>query len=535
MKKGNDQNGRGKKFQDRQPGERRPRAVKPTNERPPSRNFKTGRDKGDERPFVRNRRDDSPEGQDRRSGFRRDSPRPFNRDERGPARRNTGRAERTEGGFRRRQDDDAGYGDRRKTFGRSNERPDRTEGGFRRRPGGDDAGSGERRNTYGRTSNRPDRSEGGYRRRPSGDDAGYGDRKPTGDRNRTTRSPSSFDKGDDREKRTGGRFDRADSGNRSNTGRFRDDRTERTGRGPAGGDDRRKTRRGPEKPKLGRMDKHRKSTIRGAEKNFKGSRRKHESTGRELEKANLLQGEEVRLNRYIANSGICSRREADVMISQGLVQVNGKVVTELGGKVLPGDEVKVDGRRITPEKPVYLILNKPKGYITSTSDPDGRATVMDLIDLPGKERIYPIGRLDRNTTGVLLLTNDGELAQKLMHPSFEIKKVYRVHLDQKPSKDHMMAWVNGIELEDGFMAFEQCGFVDKEDDTTLGVEIHSGRNRIVRRMFEHFGYEVVALDRVLLGEFDHLKLGRGKWRFLNDKEIGYVERLKRVKTPKKKS
>jgi 23S rRNA pseudouridine2605 synthase len=254
-----------------------------------------------------------------------------------------------------------------------------------------------------------------------------------------------------------------------------------------------------------------------------------------LEKANLLTGEVVRLNRYIANSGLCSRREADVMIEQGLVLVNGNAVTELGYKVNPGDEVKVDGRRITPEKPVYIVLNKPKGYITSTMDPEGRATVMDLLDLNGKERIYPIGRLDRNTTGVLLLTNDGEFAQKLMHPSFEIKKVYKVKLDRKPNKEHMLAWVNGVELEDGFMSFQQCGFIEKEDDTILGVEIHSGRNRIVRRMFEHFQYEVVSLDRVLLGEFDHIKLGRGKWRFLNDKEIRYVERLKRMKAGKRKN
>ena len=242
--------------------------------------------------------------------------------------------------------------------------------------------------------------------------------------------------------------------------------------------------------------------------------------------------EEIRLNRYISNSGLCSRREADALIAQGLVQVNGNAVTELGSKVGPKDVVKVEGRRIMPEKPVYILLNKPKGYITTTDDPDGRKTVMDLIDLPGKERIYPVGRLDRNTTGVLMLTNDGEFAQKMTHPSFEIKKIYRAKLDRKPSKESMLAWVEGIDLEDGFMNFEQVGFVDENDPTILGVEIHSGRNRIVRRMFEHFKYEVEALDRVLIGEFDKLKLGRGKWRFLSDKEVAYVERLKRQK-PKK--
>lgn len=267
--------------------------------------------------------------------------------------------------------------------------------------------------------------------------------------------------------------------------------------------------------------------IQGAEKNYKGNFRKKEKETANLLNASTLLNESVRINRYIANSGICSRREADVLITQGLVFINGKVVTDLGVKVNPGDEVKVDGRRITPEKPVYLLMNKPKGFITTTSDPEGRPTVLDLIDMPGKERIFPIGRLDRHTTGVLLLTNDGELAQVLTHPSFEIKKVYRAKLDKKPGKEHMLAWVNGVELEDGFMSFEQIGFVDDEDDAILGLEIHSGRNRIVRRMFEHFGYEVKSLDRVLLGEFDKLKLGRGKWRFLNEKEIKYVERLKR--------
>jgi 23S rRNA pseudouridine2605 synthase len=268
--------------------------------------------------------------------------------------------------------------------------------------------------------------------------------------------------------------------------------------------------------------------------NYKGRNKTYSRTSEDLLKGKKLVEDEVRLNRYIANSGLCSRREADVMIEQGLVTLNGQVVLILGTKVNPGDDVRVDGKRINPEKPVYILLNKPKGFITSTSDPNERATVMDLIDLPGKERIYPVGRLDRNTTGVLLLTNDGELAQKLMHPSFEIKKIYRAKLDSKPSKDHLLGWVNGVELEDGYMNFEQVGFVDEEDDTVLGLEVHSGRNRIVRRMFEHYGYEVLGLDRVMLGEFDHLKLGRGKWRFLNEKEIRYVEQLKRMKGKKPK-
>lgn len=265
-------------------------------------------------------------------------------------------------------------------------------------------------------------------------------------------------------------------------------------------------------------------------KGFKGSKREFNRVSNNLEKgAEHAKSNEIRLNRYIANSGICSRREADELILQGLVSVNGNVITELGTKVKPHDKIKVENRNVIPEKPVYIIMNKPKGYITTTDDPEGRKTVMELIDLPGKERIYPIGRLDRNTTGVLLLTNDGDMTQKLMHPSFEIKKVYRATLDRKPTKEHMLQLVEGVQLEDGMMAFEQCGFVEEGKDTVLGIEIKSGRNRIVRRMFEHFGYEVTALDRVLLGEFDKVKLGRGKWRFLTEKEMNYVDRLKRVK------
>lgn len=292
-------------------------------------------------------------------------------------------------------------------------------------------------------------------------------------------------------------------------------------------------RREPGKAPLGKKYfKEEKKGDKTQPDNYKGRGKSYRKASQSLQKGAKLVSEEVRLNRYIANSGLCSRREADTMIEQGLVTINNVPVTTLGVKVNPGDEVRVDGKRINPESAVYILLNKPKGYITSTSDPEGRATVMDLIDIPGVERIYPVGRLDRNTTGVLLLTNDGELAQKLMHPSFEIRKIYKARLDRKPSKEHMVSWVNGVELEDGFMSFEQVGFVDEEDQTVLGLEVHSGRNRIVRRMFEHFSYEVVSLDRVMLGDFDHIKLGRGKWRFLSDKEIEYVERLKRMK-PKK--
>ena len=391
--------------------------------------------------------------------------------------------------------------------------------------------SGRRDSGFSRNGGNGEKREGfgGDRRGGSGDR----DRRPGGFGGDRDRRPGGF--GGDRERKPGGfggdRDRREGSGDRAYSKDFKkikgktfDTKNPYADSDSSGSNERSK----PKKVKRERIES--KSVKAGF--GYKGANRDLQKHGEGLQKGSRLLQEEIRLNRYISNSGLCSRREADALIAQGLVQVNGNAVTELGSKVGPKDVVKVEGRRIMPEKPVYILLNKPKGYITTTDDPDGRKTVMDLIDLPGKERIYPVGRLDRNTTGVLMLTNDGEFAQKMTHPSFEIKKIYRAKLDRKPSKESMLAWVEGIDLEDGFMNFEQVGFVDENDPTILGVEIHSGRNRIVRRMFEHFKYEVEALDRVLIGEFDKLKLGRGKWRFLSDKEVAYVERLKRQK-PKK--
>ncbi len=261
--------------------------------------------------------------------------------------------------------------------------------------------------------------------------------------------------------------------------------------------------------------------------NYKGRQSVKSKFSQEIQKGESLKSSEVRLNRYIANSGLCSRRQADEIISAGRVSVNDEIITELGTLVPKGARVKVDGKKIDPQAYIYVLLNKPKGYITTKSDPSGRKTVMDLINMEGKAALKPVGRLDRNTTGVLLLTNDGDFAQAMSHPSFEIKKIYRATLNIKPTQEHMLAWVEGVQLDDGMMSFEQVGWVDEENDLVLGVEVHSGRNRVVRRMFEHFNYEVVSLDRVLFGEFDHLKLGRGRWRFLNEKEKSVVERIKR--------
>ena len=236
--------------------------------------------------------------------------------------------------------------------------------------------------------------------------------------------------------------------------------------------------------------------------------------------------DDIRLNKYIANSGVCSRREADDLIKQGLVSVNGTVMTEMGYRVKKTDLVRYDGQKILPEPFVYILMNKPKDFITTTDDEKGRKTVMDLLADKIPQRVYPIGRLDRNTTGVLLLTNDGEVAQALTHPSFQIKKVYHVVLDKKVNGTDLDKLVEGVELEDGKVHADAAAFVDSEDKRHVGVEIHSGRNRVVRRMFEHLGYDVEKLDRVSMGIFTKKDLPRGKWRFLKESEIGFLMKLK---------
>ncbi len=233
--------------------------------------------------------------------------------------------------------------------------------------------------------------------------------------------------------------------------------------------------------------------------------------------------DEVRLNRFIANAGVCSRREADTYISAGLVTINGKTITELGTKVKPGDEVRFDGRRLNAEKKVYLLLNKPKDFVTTTDDPHAEKTVMDLVKNACDERIYPVGRLDRNTTGVLLFTNDGDLSKKLTHPSHKMKKIYQVALDKPLTKEHMLQIADGLDLEDGKITADAISFINTENRTEIGIEIHSGRNRIVRRIFEHLGYRVKKLDRVLFAGLTKKNLPRGKWRLLSEKEITFLK------------
>lgn len=232
----------------------------------------------------------------------------------------------------------------------------------------------------------------------------------------------------------------------------------------------------------------------------------------------------MRLNRYIANSGVCSRREADEIIRKGLITVNGKKVTDLGTKVTRSDEVKYRGRKLSAEKKVYILMNKPKGYVTTVEDPHADQTVLDLIGNACPERVYPVGRLDKNTTGVLLLTNDGDLTGKLTHPKFRRKKIYHVFLDRSVLKEDLFRLTEGVQLEEGSVAADAVSYADMEDRSQIGMEIHSGQNRVVRRMFETLGYRVKKLDRVYFAGLTKKNLPRGKWRFLTQKEISMLKR-----------
>jgi len=236
------------------------------------------------------------------------------------------------------------------------------------------------------------------------------------------------------------------------------------------------------------------------------------------------------LNKYLAHAGICSRRDAVEIIKTNKVKVNGAVINEPGHKVASSDVVVVNGKKIQPVKDlVYILLNKPKDYITTTDDEKGRKTVLDLIKNAAPVKVYPVGRLDRNTSGVLLLTNDGDLTQKLTHPSNEVKKIYAVTLDKPLTKADFDAILKGTPLEDGMAHVDVLAYTDNADKTQIGVEIHSGRNRIVRRLFEHYGYQVKNLDRVMFAGLTKKNVDRGKWRFLSEKEVRDLKYFKKGK------
>ena len=242
----------------------------------------------------------------------------------------------------------------------------------------------------------------------------------------------------------------------------------------------------------------------------------------EYKETHVDPNEPIRLNKYLANAGVCSRREADEFITAGVVKVNGEVVTELGTKVKRSDVVHFHDQQISIEKKVYVLLNKPKDYVTTSDDPQNRKPVMDLVKDACRERIYPVGRLDRNTTGVLLLTNDGELASKLTHPQFMKKKIYHVWLDKNVTAADMRLIADGVTLDDGEIRADAIDYASETDRKQVGIEIHSGRNRIVRRIFESLGYKVLKLDRVFFAGLTKKNVRRGDWRFLTEQEVNML-------------
>jgi len=258
--------------------------------------------------------------------------------------------------------------------------------------------------------------------------------------------------------------------------------------------------------------------YRKSVRNFKGGKDKPSA------KTKKRSEESLRLNRFIAHSGVCSRREADELIRNGQITVNGKTVTELGIKVTANDDIRYKSKRLSSEKKVYILLNKPKGYVTTVEDPHADQTVIDLIGEACRERVYPVGRLDKSTTGVLLLTNDGELTGKLTHPRYKRKKIYHVFLDRPVIKTDLFKISEGVEIDNEMIVADAVSYADPEDKTQIGIEIHSGQNRIIRRIFEKLGYKVKKLDRVYFAGLTKKNLPRGKWRFLSEKEVSMLKR-----------
>jgi 23S rRNA pseudouridine2605 synthase len=241
-------------------------------------------------------------------------------------------------------------------------------------------------------------------------------------------------------------------------------------------------------------------------------------------KVTKREDDKLRLNRFIANSGICSRREADVLIQDGFITVNGKTITELGTKVTHNDNIRYKNKRLSAEKKVYILMNKPKGYVTTVEDPHADHTVLELIGDACTERIYPVGRLDKETTGVLLLTNDGDLTGKLTHPKYKKSKIYHVFLDKPVTKNDLIRITGGVDLDGELVVADAVSYADPSDKSQIGIELHSGQNRVIRRMFELLGYKVKKLDRVYFAGLTKKSLQRGKWRFLTDKEVSMLKR-----------
>jgi len=407
----------------------------------------------------------------------------------------------------------------------SNYGPRRPEYGERRSYGQDHGGYGERKpRPYGESRGNYGENRGNHGENRSENRGGYGERRSYGDRSYGNHGFSSHrsDSGESRgygERRSYGQ----DRGYGQERGGYGERRPRPYGEGRNAGP---RGPQGPGKPRGGKKP--------GRKPNF--TRESTEGINRMISRRPVVNGNEsmetpypspiqdtVRLNKFIANSGVCSRREADTLIQAGVVTVNGEVVTELGTKVnIFTDDIRFNGERLKGEEKVYIVMNKPKGYVTTASDPHAEKTVVDLVkNCP--TRVYPVGRLDKNTTGVLMLTNDGEIAERLTHPSYDKKKIYQVALDRALSQEDYDRIMAGIELTDGPVAADELEYIDANDKRKLGIEIHSGKNRIVRRIFETLGYNVKALDRVYFAGLTKKGLKKGEWRYLTEGEANILK------------
>ncbi|MBL7876531.1 MAG: rRNA pseudouridine synthase [Cyclobacteriaceae bacterium] len=402
--------------------------------------------------------------------------------------------------------------------GEGTERPFRKSGGFGSRPEGPSRFSKKPFSKEGKDGDRPFRKSGSFGKAEGG--SGFS-KKPF--QKRDAGDEKSFRRNDTRGDSEGRGFDRK-SFQKRDFDKGGDKPFKK--REPRSFDE----KAGPKKPfeKRGEEKPFRKSSNYGLPYKRKSfdKVRDIKSTKRTRDEAKpKTDSDLIRLNKFIANSGVGSRREADELIKMGLVTVNGETITEMGHKVKITDEVRYEGKRLKAEKPVYILLNKPKGFITTTDDPQERNTVMNLVASAGKERIYPVGRLDRNTTGLLLLTNDGDLADKLTHPSYNVKKIYRVELDKPLTKNDFTKIKEGVRLEEGKAMIDDLAIVG-DNNQTIGIELHIGWNRIVRRIFESLGYEVLKLDRVAYAGLDKKDLNRGQWRFLKPEEVVTLKHFK---------
>lgn len=431
------------------------------------------------------------------------------------------------GGYRSYGDNRSSYGDRQPGYG--NDRPSRPrtydnnrEGGYNRpynnrdREGGNDRGYGNA-NNGGYNNNRPSYGN----NRPSyGNNSSYGNNRPSygggGQYNRPSR-PSYDD-------RPGRAYSASPSDEVSPNGVIKK-RRPRVGDTRVSSYDNRDANRGG-RPSYGNNrggggygNNNRRPNNNRRTADYNPNAKYNFQKQLKYKEVLADPNEPIRLNKFLSNAGVCSRREADEFIQAGAVKVNDQVITELGTKITRQDKVTFHDRPVQIESKVYIVLNKPKNCVTTSDDPQERRTVMDLVKNACTERIYPVGRLDRNTTGVLLLTNDGDLASKLTHPAFKKKKIYHVWLDKNVSIEDMEKIANGLELEDGEIHADAISYANEEDKSQVGIEIHSGRNRIVRRIFESLGYHVTKLDRVYFAGLTKKNLGRGKWRYLNEREV----------------